>query len=384
MRTPNQRGRSINVPTLRPSAHPHLVLNAEALSRPAQEAVDEFFREAESRNTRESYRAALAYWGAWHRLRFGRAIILPVPLTVVQQFVVDHLQRQGADGTLTHLLPREIDEWMVRNGFKGKPGPLALNTVQHRLAVLSKAHQVRDDIAPEQNPCRHVAVRDLLATTRKAYAKRGAVPRKLDALTRDRLQAILATCGADIRGIRDRALLLFAWSSGGRRRSEVAAADLQFLTRKGSGFAYRLAHSKTNQSGRDQPENYKPIQGEAAEALRAWLLESGIRTGPIFRRVLKGGRVGGALSSEGVAKIVKSRCQEAALGGRFSAHSLRSGFLTEAGAQEIPLKTAMAMSGHKSVSVAVGYMHVGALDQSPAATLLENLRSIRSNKVRRG
>lgn len=288
------------------------------------------------------------------------------------------------DGTLTHLLPHEIDEWMVTNGFKGKPGPLALNTVQHRLAVLSKAHQVRDDIAPEQNPCRHIAVRDLLATTRKAYAKRGAVPRKLDALTRDRLQAILATCGDDIRGIRDRALLLFAWSSGGRRRSEVAAADLQFLTRRGSGFTYRLAHSKTNQSGSDHPENYKPIQGEAADALRAWLLESGVRTGPLFRRILKGDRVGGALSSEGVAKIVKARCQAAALGGRFSAHSLRSGFLTEAGAQEIPLKTAMAMSGHKSVSVAMGYMHVGALDQSPAATLLDNVRSIRSKGVRRG
>lgn len=159
---------------------------------------------------------------------------------------------------------------------------------------------------------------------------------------------------------------------------------MQFLTRNGSGFAYRLAHSKTNQSGRDQPENYKPVQGEAAEALRAWLVKSGIRTGPLFRRILKGGRIGGELSSEGVAKIVKSRCQEAALGGRFSAHSLRSGFLTEAGAQEIPLKTAMAMSGHKSVSVAMGYMRVGALDQSPAATLLENRRSIRNTtKARR-
>jgi integrase len=67
-------------------------------------------------------------------------------------------------------------------------------------------------------------VRELLAQTRRAYAKRGARPRKQRALTKDPLQAVLATCDDTLRGKRDRALLLFAWATGGRRRSEVASA----------------------------------------------------------------------------------------------------------------------------------------------------------------
>ena len=105
------------------------------------------------------------------------------------------------------------------------------------------------------------------------------------------------------------ALLLFAWASGGRRRSEVAGADMKFLKRVGAqDFVYKLAHSKSNQSGIDRPENYKPIQGVAAQALEAWLAQAGISEGPIFRRVLKGGHLGPALSPAAVRDIVKARC----------------------------------------------------------------------------
>ena len=77
------------------------------------------------------------------------------------------------------------------------------------------------------NPCHDAQVRELLSRTRKAYAKRGDLPRKKAALTKDPLQALLETCDDSLRGKRDRALLLFAWASGGRRRSEVASASLQ-------------------------------------------------------------------------------------------------------------------------------------------------------------
>lgn len=43
-------------------------------------------------------------------------------------------------------------------------------------------------------------------------------PRK-EALTRDVLEMLLASCDDSLRGLRDQALLLFAWASGGRRRS---------------------------------------------------------------------------------------------------------------------------------------------------------------------
>lgn len=71
---------------------------------------------------------------------------------------------------------------------------------------------------------------------------------------------MLATCDDSLKGKRDRALLLFAWASGGRRRSEVAAADMKFLKRLAPGaFSYELAFSKSNQSGIDRPDNHKPV-----------------------------------------------------------------------------------------------------------------------------
>ena len=81
---------------------------------------------------------------------------------------------------------------------------MALNTLIHRIAVLSKAHQLRE----LKNPCQDPKVRELLAKTRRAYGKRGALPQKKDALTKDPLMAILDTCDESLKGIRDRALLL--------------------------------------------------------------------------------------------------------------------------------------------------------------------------------
>ncbi len=44
---------------------------------------------------------------------------------------------------------------------------------------------------------------------------------------------MLATCDDSLEGLRDRALLCFGFASGGRRRSEIAAADLRDLRKTG-------------------------------------------------------------------------------------------------------------------------------------------------------
>jgi integrase len=244
---------------------------------------------------------------------------------------------------------------------------MAHNTLVHRLAVLSKAHQMRE----VKNPCQDPKVRELLSRTRKAYAKRGELPKKKDALTKDPLQLVLATCDETLKGKRDRALLLFAWASGGRRRSEVAAADMKFLKKTGSGeFSYELVFSKTNQSGVDRPENHKPVLGAAGAALEDWLSVSRIREGALFRRVLKGGHLGGPLSAAAVRDIVQVRCLLAGVEGKFSAHSLRSGFVTEAAAQNVSIADTMAMTGHQSVAVVLGYQRRGGLSNTPASKLL--------------
>lgn len=350
-----------------PALHSTPALQPNELSALTQRAVQDLLREGESPNTQASYRSALRYWVAWYGLRYGRQIALPLPTACVLQFIVDHAQR-SADQGLVSELPAEIDQALVAAGYKGKPGALALNTLVHRVAVLSKAHQTHE----LKNPCQDPQVRELLSRTRKAYARRGALPRKKAALTRDPLEALLATCDDSLRGRRDRALLLFAWASGGRRRSEVARADLAQLQRLGPGeYVYNLAHSKTNQAGQERPENHKPVVGRAAQALEAWLQASGIMAGSIFRRIRKGGHLGEALSPAAVRDIVRKRCALAGIEGEFSAHSLRSGFVTESGRQNVSLGETMALTGHHSVAMVMGYFRAQTSLEYRGGRLLE-------------
>jgi integrase len=174
-------------------------------------------------------------------------------------------------------------------------------------------------------------------------------------ITRDILDQLLATCG---RGravdLRDRALLLLAFGSGGRRRSEIARLKVDdFEEREPIAvdpkapngeklpvLAIRLRRTKT--SSADAGENVLVV-GRPVEALRAWLAFSKIDAGPVFRRIDKWGNVGAAaLDPQSVNAMIKRRCAIAGFDPeQFSAHGLRSGYLTEASRAGVPLPEAM-------------------------------------------
>ncbi|WP_341679380.1 site-specific integrase [Niveibacterium sp. SC-1] len=338
-------------------------------------AVDELLVEGSSAHTQASYCAALRYWAAWYQLRFGEPIALPVSVSTVLQFVVDHARRSAPSGTLVWELPADIDQTLVQGGFKGKRGPMAISTLTHRVAVLSWAHQRSPTL---QNPCHDPKVRELLRKTRRAYALRGERARGKPALTCVALEALLATCDKSLRGLRDRALLLVGFCSGGRRRSELAALQVEALRQVGTdAFVFELRAHKADGDGRTRPEDMKPVVGQAARALSAWLAAAGLESGPVFRRVYRSGRTGPGLSAESVRDIVMTRTRLAGLDAAYSAHSLRSGFLTEAGLQGVPLGETMALSSHRSLSVAMGYYRVGEVTHTRAARILENHESER-------
>lgn len=352
--------------TLQPLTDALPVLNPATLDARAADAVREILAEAASANTTRSYASALRYWAAWFTGRYGLALKLPVPAAVVVQFLVDHTARRGKAG-LAWELPPALDAALVAGGFKQKTGPFKLATLTHRVAVLSKAHQLRR----VANPCEDHGVRHLLARARRAATKRGERPSKKTAITRAELGALLATCDDSLEGKRDRALLCFAFASGGRRRSEVAAADLTDLTVIEQGYVYHLPYSKTRQGGpapTDAPD--KPLLGRSAEAMRAWLSASELTDGAIFRRLWKT-RVGPSLSPAAVAAIVKRRATLAGLEGNFGGHSLRSGFVTEGARQGVALPALMAMTEHRSMASVIGYFQAGAVADNPAARLLE-------------
>jgi integrase len=342
-------------------------LDPSVLAPFAADAVDALLAEGESANTVRSYQSALRYWAAWYWLRYRKTIALPVPVAAIQQFVVDHVRRKTITG-FEASLPAAHDHALVLGGFKGKLGPQALATVLHRLSVLSKAHQIRS----VTNTVQDAKVRDLVAKSRRAYAKRGVVPDKKAALTLEPLQAMLATCDDSLRGLRDRALLLFAWSSGGRRRSEVTDATIENTRRIGPrAYSFTLLHSKTNQTGVRRADSEKPILDEAADALEAWVRQAAIVEGPIFRRVRRGEKVGEPLAPAAVRDIVLERAALAGLKPEFAAHSLRSGFVTEAARQNVPLGEAMALTGHASPASLIGYFRAVQSMQSRGAKLIQ-------------
>jgi integrase len=311
---------------------------------------------------------------------------------VVIQFIVDHLEHQPgiaapevspytpSSQTTQHLLPPAIDRLLVDRDYKAKMGPWSMATVETRLAALSHAHEhyiansAHLKLGPEVNPLRDPRVRQLISAARRAYARRGREPCRPVAATRSVMEALLASCGDDLIGKRDRALLLFGWASGGRRRSEIVSATFENVRRDGDGFVYHLGRSKTNQTGRKDPKNLKPIQGAAAEALHVWmqaLLEFRITHGPIFRRILND-RIAEPLKDGAVREIIRRRALLANQPlGKLSAHSLRSGFVTEAGKQGISLGETMAMTGHRSVQTVMGYYQSGELSMSRAAKLID-------------
>lgn len=128
-------------------------------------------------------------------------------------------------------------EWQLegmpaaRQGAYARPSPIAPRPNRGRRTLQGKARAPRPQHAGAprfhqaldlDNPCNHPGVRELLHNVRRGHAERGVRTRKQAALTRAPLEAVLDTCDDTPRGIRDRALLLFAWASGGRRKSRHA------------------------------------------------------------------------------------------------------------------------------------------------------------------
>lgn len=342
-------------------------LDPHFLARNAQEAAAAFVEAGIAANTVRSYRSALTYWSAWLQLRYGQALgDAALPPSVAVQFVLDHLARPLDDGSWTHLLPPTIDAALIAAKVKAKPGPLAHNTVSHRLAVLGKWHRLNQ----WESPTDAAALKTLLRDARKAQSRQGVTIRKKTAVVVEPLQAMLATCSDGTRGKRDRALLLLAWSGGGRRRSEVVGLQVSDVRPLDADtWLYALGATKTDTGG---SRREKPLRGPAAAALSAWLAAAPAETGPLFRRLYKGGKVSGAgLSADQVARIVQRRAKLAGLDGDWAAHSLRSGFVTEAGRQGVPLGEVMAMTEHRSVGTVMGYFQAGALLSSRATSLLE-------------
>jgi integrase len=312
--------------------------------------ADSFISASIPDNTRRAYLGDIQYFTKWLEV-VSPGGLWPLSEGVILKFIFHHLEE----------MPLEIENTLIEQGWKRSRGQHAVATVKRRLISLSILHKMNK----KKDPCVSQKIKALLSAMEKAKGKQ----KKSKAITKSVLDNLLKTCcEGSLIDIRDKAILLFGFSSGGRRRSEISDAEFDNLQENVEGdFVYHIEKSKTDQKGKGRDV---PIKGIAAIALRAWLLASGITNGKLFRSVSKGSQIGEKITDVDVNRVVKKRCEMAGYDRtQYSAHGLRRGFVTEAGKQGCPLGDTMALTGHRSVPIAMQYYESGAVINNKAANL---------------
>lgn len=349
---------------------------AELLTDRDVETLRHLVNEGMGDNTLRALTSDLAYLQAWSLASTGDILPWPAPEALLLKFVAHHLwdpERRREDAF--HGMPLDVDQSMRDQGFLKTTGPHAPDTVRRRLASWSTLTRWRGLVGSFASPALKSAIRLAVRAVPRQRRRKSA-----KAVTGDVLAKLLATCGgADLRDIRDRAILMVAFASGGRRRSEVANLRKEQLTNEepvsaedGSPLPCLAIHlGRTKNSGADQDEIVY-LNGRPVDALNAWLEAARIDSGSVFRAIDRWGNVSlRALDPKAVNDIVKQRVAKAGLDPReFSAHGLRSGYLTEAANRGIPLTEAMDQSRHRSVQQASSYYNNAPRRNGRAASLL--------------
>jgi len=224
-------------------------------------------------------------------------------------------------------------------------------TLQRRLAAIRHLHRE----AGYPSPTDAEVVTAAMAGCRRTL---GAAQRQVAPATAERLQSMLGVCGADLVGKRDRALLALGFG-GAFRRSELVALRVEDLEFAQEGLKVRVQRSKTDQDGIGQtvPVLDGPRLSVKA-AVSDWMTAAGIESGPLFRRLIKGGTVTqDSLTDRSVANIIKDRAEQAGLdANQFSGHSLRAGFLTSAAANGADLWKMAEVSRHRKIETLRTYV----------------------------
>ena len=308
-----------------------------------RDAAAAYARMAKAENTRRAYRAAVRAWCAWCDKRG-----LP------------SLPAAGAD----------VAAFLASERGRG----LAPETLKLRRAAICYLHRAAGCPVPTDD----VTVSETMAGISRQAARRGVSPRKKVAATAAILRRLLAPIPDDLRGRRDRAILLVGFA-GALRRSELAAIRLDHLEKTGRGIRLTLPHSKgAQETAVSVPLPYGDTELCPVHALEAWLAAAGLTAGPVFRRIWlpprpKQGappdappplpRIGTtAITAQTVAHIVQARAVAAGFGLRdLGGHSLKRGALTTGMDRGIHPAKLKRLGRHKSFDVLGEYLEFGDL-----------------------
>ena len=276
----------------------------------------EFAHASRAPLTRHSYERAWCAFDAWTRAH--RLTSLPATSETVSLY-------------LAHLASRSL-----------RP-----TTVARVATAIAQHHLDRGHRAPTHDPHVQRVLRGIRRSNTSSTSKSALGRADVASAFRS------STC---LRDVRDRAIVLLAFATG-MRRSEVVALDVDAVEFVDGGLVVAIRISKSGKSRSLYVESAESPDCAVA-ATKRWLDTARITNGPLFRRVTRSGRVlTGRMNSRVVARAVKRAATVAGLDPRtVSAHSLRSGFATDAARRNVPEITIMQALGHTTLAMTARYV----------------------------
>ena len=318
-----------------PLSLPGHVASSGTLDRLIDTARD-YARAAAADNTLKAYAKDWAHFTRWCRMK-GTEPLPPSP-EMIGLYLADLASPQG------------------------KAPALLVSTIERRLSGLAWNYAQRGFTLDRKN--RHIAT--VLAGIKRKHAK---PPVQKEAILADDIRAMVATLPYDLRGLRDRAILLLGYA-GGLRRSEIVSLDVHKDDTPDSGGwieifdkgALLTLNAKTGwrevEVGRGSNDQTCPVH-----ALEQWLHFAKIDFGPVFVGTSRDGKkaLENRLNDKHVARLIKRTVLDAGIRSElpekdrlalFSGHSLRAGLASSA---EVDERYVQKHLGHASAEMTRRY-----------------------------
>ena len=232
-----------------------------------------------------------------------------------------------------------------------------ISTLRRRLVSIGVVHKLKGHYLDTKHPA---IIENLMGIKRIKGSKQIGKKPILISHLKQIINVINEQDIEEIVKLRNKTLILIGFG-GGFRRTELISIDYEDLEFVNEGVKIKLKRSKTDQFGEGMikglpyfsNETYCPVM-----SLKNWLKISKIKTGPIFKRFVKGSVLtSNRLTDQSVVLIIKDCLKLAGIeNNNFSGHSLRSGFATVAAESGADERSIMAMTGHKTTQMVRRYI----------------------------
>lgn len=224
-----------------------------------------------------------------------------------------------------------------------------LKSASIRLAIasISTIHKLNQFSDPTQSP-------DAKLELRKAHRTLGRASKQAVGITAPILKKKIGTITNNLRGKRDRAILIVAYDSL-CRRSELVSVKIEDIEQGFAGMPMRikLRRSKTDQEGVGKKLAIKP---NTQLAITHWMEAANISTGFLFRGIGNDGSISSSLNPGQINRIYKRLAIAASISEKgISGHSIRVGAAQDLVKSGISLPQLMALGRWSKPEMALRY-----------------------------